>query len=246
MATLFISDLHLEDSRSAATGWLLDFLSGPARTADAVYILGDLFEYWIGDDAFSETARRVAQATSSLSTAGVPCYFLRGNRDFLLGEAYASQAGFTLLPDLFSVDLYGTPTLLLHGDTLCTDDTEYQAFRQQSRNPEWQARMLALPVEERLQLAQNARDASAVHMGSMSAEIMDVNKSAVREAFRYYGARRIIHGHTHRPAIHPYVMENGLQVERIVLADWYTAGSYLAVDANRVESITIPRRNRPA
>ncbi len=245
MATLFISDLHLEDSRSAATGWLLGLLSGPARTADAVYILGDLFEYWIGDDAFSETARRVAQATSSLVTAGVPCYFLRGNRDFLLGEAYATQAGFTLLPDLLSVDLYGTPTLLLHGDSLCTDDTAYQAFRQQSRRPEWQAHILALPVEERLQLAQNARDTSATHTGSVSAEIMDVNESAVREAFRRHGAKRMIHGHTHRPATHRYVMEDGSLVERIVLADWYTAGSYLVVDANRVESITISNKNRP-
>ena len=139
MTTLFISDLHLEDSLPATTGWLLDFLSGPARTADAVYILGDLFEYWIGDDALSVTARQVAEAASALNATGVPCYFMRGNRDFLLGEVYASQAGLELLPDALLVDLYGTPTLLLHGDTLCTDDAEYQLFRQQSRNPEWQA-----------------------------------------------------------------------------------------------------------
>ncbi len=208
----------------AATGWLLDFLSGPARTADAVYILGDLFEYWIGDDALSVTAGQVAQATSALNAAGVPCYFMHGNRDFLLGEAYAAQAGLELLPDAALVDLYGTPTLLLHGDTLCTDDTEYQLFRQQSRNPQWQARILALSAEERLQLARSARDASIKHTGSISMDIMDVNETAVLDAFRDYGVKRMIHGHTHRPAVHKYSLEDGSEAERIVLSDWHTAG----------------------
>jgi len=232
MTTLFISDLHLEDNRPAATGWLLDFLSGPARTADAVYILGDLFEYWIGDDALSVTARQVAQATSALNAAGVPCYFMHGNRDFLLGEAYATDAAL--------VDLYGTPTLLLHGDTLCTDDTEYQLFRQQSRNPQWQTRILALSVEERLQLAKSARDASIAHTGSVSMDIMDVNETAVRDAFRNYGVKRMIHGHTHRPAVHKHSLEDGSEAERFVLSDWYTTGSYLRVSADSVQSIEIP------
>jgi UDP-2,3-diacylglucosamine hydrolase len=240
MATLFISDLHLEDSRPAVAGWLLDFLSGPARTADAVYILGDLFEYWIGDDALSATARQVAQAGSALKAAGVPCYFMHGNRDFLLGEAYAARAGLELLPDVLLVKLYGTPTLLLHGDTLCTDDTEYQLFRQQSRKPEWQARILALSVEERLQLARSARDASISHTGSISADIMDVNETAVRDAFREYGVKRMIHGHTHRPAVHKHALEDGGEAERIVLSDWYTAGSYLRVSTDSVQSIEIP------
>jgi UDP-2,3-diacylglucosamine hydrolase len=192
MATLFISDLHLDDSQPAATGWLLDFLSGPARTADAVYILGDLFEYWIGDDALSATARQVAQATSALKAAGVPCYFMHGNRDFLLGDAYAAQAGLELLPDVALVDLYGTPTLLLHGDTLCTEDTEYQLFRQQTRDPRWLARILTLSVEERLQLARSARDASIAHTGSVSMDIMDVNETAVRNAFRDHAVKRMI------------------------------------------------------
>jgi UDP-2,3-diacylglucosamine hydrolase len=240
MTTLFISDLHLEDNRPAATGWLLDFLSGPARTADAVYILGDLFESWIGDDALSGTARQVAQATSALNAAGVPCYFMHGNRDFLLGEAYATQAGLQLLPDAALVDLYGTPTLLLHGDTLCTDDKEYQLFRQQSRNPQWQAHILALSVEERLQLAKSARDASIAHTGSVSMDIMDVNETAVRGAFRDYGVKRMIHGHTHRPAVHKHKLEDGSEAERIVLSDWYTTGSYLRVSADSVQSIEIP------
>jgi UDP-2,3-diacylglucosamine hydrolase len=240
MATLFISDLHLEDSRPAVAGWLLDFLSGPARTADAVYILGDLFEYWIGDDALSATARQVAQAGSALKAAGVPCYFMHGNRDFLLGEAYAARAGLELLPDVLLVKLYGTPTLLLHGDTLCTDDTEYQLFRQQSRKPEWQARILALSVEERLQLARSARDASISHTGSISADIMDVNETAVRDAFHEYRVKRMIHGHTHRPAVHKHALEDGGEAERIVLSDWYTAGSYLRVSTDSVQSIEIP------
>ena len=138
MATLFISDLHLEDSHPAPTACWLDFLSGPARTADAVYILGDLFEYWIGDDALSDTAQQVSRATSALSSTGVPCFFLHGNRDFLLGHDYASAAGLELLSDAPVVDLYGAPTLLLHGDTLCTDDTDYQNFRKLVRSEQWQ------------------------------------------------------------------------------------------------------------
>ena len=244
MASLFISDLHLEDSQPTVTGWLLDFLSGPARTADAVYILGDLFEYWIGDDALSVTARQVAQATSALNASGVPCYFMHGNRDFLLGEAYATQASLELLPDALLVDLYGTPTLLLHGDTLCTDDTEYQLFRQQSRNPKWQAHILALSAEERLQLARSARDASIAHTGSISMDIMDVNETAVRDAFKEYRVKRMIHGHTHRPSVHKHRLEDGSEAERIVLSDWYTAGSYLRVNADKVESIGIPSTSR--
>ena len=240
MATLFISDLHLEDGHPAPTACLLDFLSGPARTADAVYILGDLFEYWIGDDALSATAQHVSQATSVLSSAGVSCYFLHGNRDFLLGEEYASAAGLELLSEAPVVDLYGTPTLLLHGDTLCIDDKEYQAFRQQSRDPRWQTRILALSVEERLQLAGSARDASKAHTGSTSMDIMDVNDTAVRTAFREYSVKRMIHGHTHRPAFHRYILEDDSEAERIVLADWHMAGSYLSVSANNTEVVVLP------
>jgi UDP-2,3-diacylglucosamine hydrolase len=240
MATLFISDLHLEESHPAPTASLLDFLAGPARTADSVYILGDLFEYWIGDDALSAMARQVSQATSALSSTGVSCYFLHGNRDFLLGDDYASLAGLELLSDTTVVDLYGTLTLLLHGDTLCTDDKEYQAFRQQSRDPQWQARILALSVEERLQLAGTARDTSMAHTGSTSMDIMDVNDAAVRTAFQEYGVKRMIHGHTHRPAFHKYRLNDDSEAERIVLADWHKAGSYLSVSANHTEVVELP------
>jgi UDP-2,3-diacylglucosamine hydrolase len=238
MPTLFISDLHLEDSQPERTAWLIEFLEGPARSAEALYILGDLFEFWIGDDSPSAAALQVAAALGGLNLAGVSCHFMHGNRDFLLGPHYAEQAGFRLLPETCVVDLHGTPTLLLHGDQLCTDDIDYQAFRRQTRNPEWQAQMLALSVEERLQLARSARDASMAHTGSAAAEIMDVNNDAVSAAFREHGVRRMIHGHTHRPATHRFELD-GAEVERIVLAAWYNTGSYLEVSEEGARAVTL-------
>lgn len=229
MSTLFISDLHLEDGRPDALGWLMAFLEGPAHAADALYILGDLFEYWIGDDAVPACARQLAGATSRLAEEGLPVYFMHGNRDFLLGQAYAQTAGFELLPETVVMDLHGTPTLLLHGDSLCTDDAEYQAFRLQARNPAWQAAVLARSVEERAAMARNARDASMQHTSAASMDIMDVNQEAVRAAFKSHGVNRMIHGHTHRPAIHEYDLDASGTARRIVLADWYRKGSYLEV-----------------
>jgi len=229
MKTLFLSDLHLEDARPDALDWLLGFIGGPARDAGAVYILGDLFEYWIGDDAPSQTARTLAGATRDLADRGVPIGFIHGNRDFLLGADYAAQAGFDLLPETFTLDLYGTPTVLLHGDTLCTDDVEYQAVRAQTRDPAWQRHVLSMSIEERLAMARDARDASMAHTGSTALEIMDVNPQAVREAFAASGARQMIHGHTHRPAVHEVQLDDGTTARRIVLADWYDHGSYLEV-----------------
>jgi UDP-2,3-diacylglucosamine hydrolase len=231
MSTLFISDLHLEDSRAEPLEWLMAFLEGPARDAEALYILGDLFEYWIGDDALPACARQLADVTRKLADGGLPLFFMHGNRDFLLGQEYAAMAGFSLLPESVVTDLYGKPTLLLHGDSLCTDDAEYQAFRLQARNPAWQAAVLARSVEERLAMARSARDASTQHTGSVSMEIMDVNDEAVRAAFREHGVSRMIHGHTHRPAMHDYDLGEPGGAQRIVLADWYGAGSYLDVSA---------------
>jgi len=237
-ATLFISDLHLEDSAPDRTRWLLDFLAGPARSAEAVFILGDLFEYWIGDDAQTETARQVAEAIAALQEPGVPAHFMHGNRDFLVGESYAALAGMSLLPEAVVIDLHGTPTLLMHGDSLCTDDVAYQAFRRQARNPDWQQAMLALPVAERLRLAQTARDESREHTGKASMEIMDVNPGAVADAFREYRVRRMIHGHTHRPAHHVLDLD-GAHADRFVLADWYAEGSYLEVSERGVTTHTL-------
>jgi len=239
MSTLFISDLHLHEGRPEVTDWLKDFLAGPARSAEALYILGDLFEYWIGDDALSALAREVAAWTATLDTEGVPCFFVHGNRDFLIGRAYAEQAGLRLMAEEVVVDLYGQPTLLLHGDTLCTDDVKYQAFRQQSRDPAWQTAMLAQPVEKRLQMAQEARAASRQHTGSMAMEIMDVNPDAVREAFERHRVTRMIHGHTHRPAFHEHVLGDGSPGQRIVLSDWDSKGSYLEVSAAGARAVDL-------
>jgi len=239
MSTLFISDLHLHEGRPEITQWLLEFLAGPAREAGALYILGDLFEYWIGDDAVSPLATEVAARTAQLSASGVPCFFIHGNRDFLLGRAYAEQAGLCLLPEEVVVDLHGQPTLLLHGDTLCTDDVEYQAFRRQARDPAWQAAMLAQPVENRLRLAQQARAASRQHTGSMTTDIMDVNPGTVVDAFERHRVARMIHGHTHRPAFHDHLLGDGSPARRIVLADWDRKGSYLEVSAAGAQAIDL-------
>lgn len=230
MATLFISDLHLEDSRPQATATFIRLLRGQAREADALYILGDLFEFWIGDDVITDTARQIAEALAALRKKGVPCFFLHGNRDFLLGETYAAQAGFELLPETWKCSLYGTPTLLLHGDTLCTGDIAYQAFRKQVRNKAFQQHFLSLPVPQRLEMARNARDASQQHTSSSAMNIMDVNEQAVIETFVEHGLDRMIHGHTHRPAFHQHRLGTGHEGQRIVLADWYGEGSYLRVE----------------
>ena len=239
MSTLFISDLHLQDSRPQVQKWLLALLRGAARQADALYILGDLFEYWIGDDALSPLAAELAVLTSRLGAGGVACYFIHGNRDFLLGEDYAARAGLSILPEETVIDLYGRPTLLLHGDTLCTDDVEYQVFRRQARDPAWQAAVLGQSVEDRVRMAQAARNASMEHTGSTAMEIMDVNEEAVRAAFRRHGVRRMIHGHTHRPAFHRHEIGDGTEGERIVLAEWHSGGSYLEVTAEGARMVEL-------
>jgi UDP-2,3-diacylglucosamine hydrolase len=229
MTTLFISDLHLDDSRPEITRLFEDYLaSDEARSADAVYILGDLVEAWVGDDDDAELPARIARATKALSDKGVPVYFMVGNRDFLLGKTFAERAGFTLLDDGTVHELYGRPTLLMHGDVLCTDDVAYQAMRKQVRTPEWQAQILAMPLDARRALAAKARADSKAHTSSTMETIMDVNAGAVADAMRQAGVTRLIHGHTHRPAIHDVELD-GEHAQRIVLGDWYDHGSVLTV-----------------
>ena len=235
MATLFISDLHLDDRRPDATTAFLAFLERDAPGADALYILGDLFEYWLGDDAPTPVGQAVAPALRHLADSGVPIAFTHGNRDFLLGERYAEAAGMSLLPEEHVVDLYGAPTLLLHGDTLCTDDVEYQRVRQMLRNPDWQAQFLEKTPEERVEVALQAREMSAEHKDGVSMEIMDVNQGAVDEALARHGVRHMIHGHTHRPAVH-----EAEHHQRIVLGDWYDQGSVLTVSAEGLELDALP------
>ncbi len=228
MTTLFISDLHLDDRRAQTTDLLLRFLDTEASSADALYILGDLFEYWLGDDVPPECATRVAVALAELTNRGIPCYFMHGNRDFLLRETYAQQAGMTLLPEEHIADLYGERVLLMHGDSLCTDDIPYQQFRTLVRNPEWQSDFLNKTPQQRLAIAMQARDASAAHKDNVDMQIMDVNPAQVIAAFERHGVQRMIHGHTHRPATHD-LNANGKPAQRIVLGDWYTQSSILRV-----------------
>ncbi len=224
MSTLFISDVHLDGARPQAGERFVALLEARGAGIDALYLLGDLVEYWLGDDqppgplagAFASIARVAREA---------PAYFMHGNRDFLVGEDFARRHGLTLLPDPTLVDLYGTPTLLMHGDTLCTDDVDYQAFRRQVRDPAWQADFLARPLDEREAIARRVRESSREAMAGKTETLMDVNAQAVARAFDEHGATRLIHGHTHRPAIH----REGNR-ERIVLGDWYEGGSYVVCD----------------
>ena len=233
MTTLFVSDLHLDPARPEITALFGRFLDGEARDADALYILGDLFEAWVGDDDPSAAGSLVANKLHALTQTGVPAYFIRGNRDFLLGETYAQRCGMTLLEDPTIIDLYGVPTLILHGDLLCTDDAAYQQFRTQTRAPQWQSQFLAQPLAARLAFAEQARAASKARYGELQASgesetITDVSPATVQDWLARHGVTRMIHGHTHRPAIH----DEGHGRTRIVLGDWYEQGSVLRVDAS--------------
>lgn len=238
MTTLFISDLHLDGSRPAVTRLFFSFLEGEARTADALYILGDLFEAWIGDDD-DDTHHQAVLARLQDFALSVPLAIMHGNRDFLLGERFARTTGCRLMAEAEVVDLYGAPTLLMHGDQLCTDDADYQSFRVLSRDPQWQQGMLAKPLAERRAIARQARDRSTIENAMKSEAIMDVNADAVADALRSHGVRRMIHGHTHRPAVHEFELD-GAPATRIVLGDWYDQGSVLRVDAAGFDLMKLP------
>lgn len=231
--TLFISDLHLSAERPQTTRLLLDFLSDTARGAQGLYVLGDLFEYWAGDDDLDAPLHRdIGAAFCALADAGTPVFFMHGNRDFLLGERYARTAGLTLLPDPWPVDLYGRRALLTHGDTLCTDDVEYQAFRRQVRDAGWQRTFLDLPLAERRAQIEALRMRSEQEKSYKAAAIMDVNPLAVKEMLRSHDyPPLLIHGHTHRPAAHD-IEDDGHRSTRWVLGDWHERGDYLCCDAS--------------
>lgn len=239
MATFFISDLHLDDARPQIVADFERFCAGTARSATALYILGDLFEAYIGDDDDALLNARVATALRGVADAGVPVFYIAGNRDFVLGEDYARRCGMRILDDGCVVDLHDTPTLILHGDMLCTDDTAYLAFRKQVRDPAWQAAFLARPLAERRAFAAQARDASRAHTANTDMAIMDVNQQAVETALRNAGVARMIHGHTHRPAIHDFTLD-GKPAQRIVLGDWYEQGSVLHLDRDATTLAGLP------
>ncbi|MCW5625478.1 MAG: UDP-2,3-diacylglucosamine diphosphatase [Burkholderiales bacterium] len=238
--TLFISDLHLTDARPDLTDLLLRFLEQSAPQAEALYVLGDLFEFWLGDDTLDEPLNAsVVRALRRLSDGGTRLAFMQGNRDFLAGTGFAAAVGATLLPDPTLVDLYGVPTLLLHGDTLCTDDVAYQAFRRQVRNPMVQQQFLSLPLAARRQQVGQVRAQSEEQKQVKAMEIMDVTSTAVDDAIRAAGfPPRLIHGHTHRPARHEHRVD-GHRCERWVLADWNTHGEALRVDASGIARLPI-------
>jgi len=240
VAVLFISDLHIDASRPEITGQFLEFLRTQARGADALYILGDLFESWVGDDAADPAQTAVIAGLKSLTAAGVPCFVMHGNRDFLLGPQFCSSSGAQLLADPLIVTLYGEPVLVMHGDALCTDDRAYQRLRATVRDADWQRRFLALSVAARRALAGAARVGSQAHTAAVEYAITDVNAESVTAALRAAGAATLLHGHTHRPAIHPIEVD-GRGCTRIVLGDWYTQGSVLRWDASGPELTSLPR-----
>lgn len=231
---LFISDLHLAAERPSANEQFFRFLSEEAPGAEALCVLGDLFEYWIGDDDLADAAsdplaREVVQAFRMLGRSGVTVHVMHGNRDFLMGSGFAQAAGVRLLDDPSVLRIAGVRTVLMHGDTLCTDDHDYQQWRRTARSAEWQRKFLAAPLPERRAQMLQLRERSRQVIAEKPAEIMDVNEHAVRDAFRRHGVRRLIHGHTHRAAYHELEV-NGARCERWVLPDWYGGGGYLSVD----------------
>lgn len=231
---LFISDLHLAGGRPEANEQFFRFLQEEAARADALYVLGDLFESWVGDDEITDEtgnplAADVAQGLRALADAGVKVHVMHGNRDFLIGTGFLDASGAQLLEDPSVVKFAGKRLALLHGDTLCADDHDYQAWRRTVRSAAWQREFLARPLAARRQAAAGLRHKSKEASSAKPAEIMDVNQEAVREIFRHLKVRHVIHGHTHRPARHEHEVD-GARCERWVLPDWYGRGGYLALD----------------
>ena len=233
MKTWFISDLHLDPSRPQIIQLFLDFLDDIQPQADALYILGDLFEYWIGDDALQlpsfQAFSPVLKRLKILSNSGVKLYFIAGNRDFLIGKTFTKLTGCKILNDEVVIDLYGMKTLIMHGDTLCTDDTEYLKLRYQLRSATWQKDFLTLSLDKRIEQALELRNASKKQTASKSEEIMDVNQQTVINTMGKWGVTQLIHGHTHRMATHKLTI-NGQQASRTVLGDWYNKLHYLSID----------------
>ncbi len=228
---LFVSDLHLDSAAPLAVQAFLGFLAGDARRCDGLYILGDLFEAWIGDDDDDDARRRVCDALHALTQAGIACHVQHGNRDFLLGQGFSARTGCTLLPDPFVLETSAARVVLSHGDALCTADEAYQRFRRIVRRRAVQRGWLMLPLALRRRLAAGLRGRSRAHTGRMSPDRMDVTDEAVDALLRKTGADLLIHGHTHRPGVHP-VRVDGRTCTRIVLGDWYEQGSVLELDAN--------------
>lgn len=238
MSTLFISDLHLSAERPRTIQLFLDFLAEEAQRAEALYILGDLFEAWLGDDLVLPEYPPVLAALKALNDSGVAVYVMRGNRDFLLDGEFERVSGCQLIDEPQVIDLYGTPTLLMHGDLLCTDDHAYQKMRRQLRDPHWIAQFMAMDPEQRMAFARELRDRSRKETGEKSETIMDVNNDTVTAYLKEYQVLRLIHGHTHRPASHNHLLD-GTMATRYVLTDWHEYGGMLRCDIDGCSAIRI-------
>ena len=231
MLSFFVSDLHLSDTRPAANEAFFSFIEQKAPSAQALYILGDLFEYWVGDDDLAEPFHAVvAGFLRGLSRAGVALYVMQGNRDFLMGRRFCEETGARLLDDPAVVELAGVKTLLMHGDTLCSDDADYQDWRRVARSEKWQREFLSKPLTERRRAILELRERSKKAIRAKPAEVMDVNDDAVRNAFRQHRVTRLVHGHTHKAGRHSMEVDGRL-CERWVLPDWYGPGGYLEIGA---------------
>ena len=240
MTTLFIPDLHLDAKNPEIGEQFLRFLEGEAADADALYILGDLFESWVGDDDPDPHYAIMKSALRTLVDSGVPVFFMHGNRDFMISDQFAEETGVTLLSDPTPIELYGDKVLLSHGDALCIDDKQYQQVRLMTRNPDWQAMMRAKPLQERIAFAEAARQQSKEYIDSVGEDIMDVNQDAVVGTFRTRGIDVLLHGHTHRPAVHDVELEDRMAY-RIVLGDWYEHGSVVRWDDDGPRLEALPR-----
>ncbi|WP_019025745.1 UDP-2,3-diacylglucosamine diphosphatase [Colwellia piezophila] len=232
--TYFIADLHLCENRPDISACFLRFLENDATEAETLYILGDLFETWVGDDDDNPYLKTIAEALTKLSQSGTCVYYIHGNRDFLLGKNYAKKSSMTLLPEIETIDLYGRHVVIMHGDTLCTRDIDYQVFRKKSRSWWWQTMVKSLPLFVRKKMAANYRKKSAQATAMKSQDIMDVTESEVIKCLENNHSQLLIHGHTHRPAVHD-IMANGVKAQRIVLGDWYEQGAWLKVTPKTIE-----------
>jgi UDP-2,3-diacylglucosamine hydrolase len=226
MSTLFVSDVHLNDARANIVRAFLEFLDQKARHADALFILGDLFDAWLGDDDDDPPHLEISDALAALTATGLPVSVVQGNHDFLLGEKFAQRSGCTLLGDHTVIDIYGISTLIMHGDTLCTRDVDYQNFRKMTRDPSVQKMFLSMSLDKRAEKAANIRRETQKDVALKTDEIMDVTPEAVDEIMRKHEVRHLIHGHTHRPAIHEFTLDDR-EATRIVLGDWYQQDSVL-------------------